>query len=128
MVKKYVITFSISVLILFSISIILLMIMIPQQDPTMTGTIQNYQKVNPTDYTFTQTKDITQQNLVKEYTITSADLGTFKKYNQYVSGNSDPFTPPSDLAAAAGNNNQNTTNTNTTNSNGGTANPPATGK
>lgn len=128
MVKKYILTFSISVLLLFSLCVIMLMIMVPQEQASLTGSVQNYEKVNITDYKFEQTKDISSESLIKEYTISDADLAAFKKYNQYQAGNSDPFTPTSDLTTATNNNNQNTANNNTTNSNGGTSNPVSTNK
>lgn len=128
MVKKYIVTFSISVLILFSVCIIMLMIMVPQQQTAINGSIQDYEQVNTSDYTFVQTKDISKDALVKEYTIDDADLSSFKRYNQYKAGNSDPFTPASDLTNASNNNNQNNTNNNTNNSNGGVPNPPSTNK
>ena len=128
MAKKFILTFSISVLVLFSICIIMLMIMVPQQEASLNASVQNYDKINSNDYAFAQTKDISKDSLVKEYAITSADLLTFKKYNQYTTGNSDPFTPSTDLQTTTNNNNTTTTNNNTTNSNGGTSNPPATSK
>lgn len=128
MVKKYVITFSISVLVMFSISIILLMIMVPQNQTSITASVEDYEKIDPADYEFVQTKDITKETLVKEYTITSSDLEDYEKYNKYVSGNSDPFTPSSDLDAVSDSNTQTQTESSTTNSNGGTANPAATSK
>lgn len=128
MVKKYVITFSISVLVMFSISIILLMIMVPQNQTSITASVEDYEKIDPADYEFVQTKDITKETLVKEYTITSSDLEDYEKYNKYVSGNSDPFTPSSDLNTAVSTNNEAQTNESITNSNGGIKNPSATNK
>lgn len=128
MVKKYVITFSISVLLLFSTSIILLMIMVPQQQTTVNASVEKYERVNTTDYQFVQTKNITKETLVREYTIDETDISSFKKFNQYKAGNSDPFTPTADLTNVSNNNNQNNTNNNTNNSNGGIQNPPSTNK
>jgi len=58
MVKKYVLTFSVSVLVLFSICIIMLMIMIPQQQASLTGSVEKYDNIISSDYTFQQTKNI----------------------------------------------------------------------
>lgn len=128
MVKKYVITFSISVLLLFSTCVILLMIMVPQQQTAVNTSVEKYERANTTDYQYVQTKNITKETLVREYTIDESDITSFKKYNQYKAGNSDPFTPTTDLTNVSNNNNQNNTNNNTTNSNGGTSNPPSTNK
>jgi hypothetical protein len=102
--------------------------MIPQQQASLTGSVQNYERVNSSDYQFVQTKDVSTGSLIKEYRITTSEIASFEKYNQYKAGNSDPFTPASDLNNATNNNNQNNANNNTSNSNGGTANPPATTK
>lgn len=122
MIKKYVITFSISVLVLFSTSVILLMIMIPQEQTAVTGTTGKYEKVNTADYQFEQTKDITKETLMKEYTIDASDISTFKKYNQYKAGNSDPFTPQTDLTDTPNGKDLDKTK----NGNGGIPIPPAT--
>jgi hypothetical protein len=102
--------------------------MLPQEQASLIGNVQNYEKVNTTDYKFSQTKDISKESLTKEYTISSADILSFQKYNQYKAGNSDPFTPASDLTDATNNNNQNNANNNTNNSNGGVTNPPSSNK
>jgi len=98
--------------------------MIPQQQASLTGSVEKYDNIISSDYTFQQTKNISEQSLIKEYKITSADLLTFKKYNQLTTGNSDPFTPSSEVTTS----NPTDTTNNTTNSNGGTSNPPATNK
>lgn len=126
--KKIAVTFVISVLSMITIAIIMLMIMLPQQKLSVETTEKKYQPINSSDYQYVQTKDITKEALVKQYIITDADLALFKKYNQYTPGNSDPFTPSSDLNAATNSNNQTTTNSNTTNSNNGVASPDNTNK
>jgi len=102
--------------------------MVPQQQTSVGNSVEKYDSIIKSDYNFEQTKNISESSLIKEYTITAADLLTFKKYNQYTSGNSDPFTPTSELTDATNNNNADTTNNNTTNSNGRVSNPTATVK
>ncbi len=128
MVKKYVLTFSISVLILFSLCIILLMLMVPQQQTSLNGSLTEYEQINTQEYTFVPTKDISQESLIKEYRITATEISSFEKYNQYKAGNSNPFTPTSDITDSTNNNNQNNADNNTDNSNGGVSNPPSTNK
>jgi hypothetical protein len=102
--------------------------MVPQEQASLSGNVQEYEKVNLSDYKFEQTKDITKESLTKEYKISSDELYTFEKYNQYKAGNSDPFTPAGELTDASNNNNQNNADNNTNNSNGGVENPPSSNK
>lgn len=135
--KTYVLTFSISVLVLISLIIVLLMILIPQQSTVINSTLNKYESIKKSDYVYEQTKDISKDALVREYTITSEQMQTFKNNNQYVSGNSDPFTPyveeteennDSGSGTTSGSSSSTSTNDKITNSNGGTPNPPATSK
>ena len=84
--------------------------------------------------------------MVRDYTITSDQIQNFKRKNQYVLGNDDPFNEykeevtedgENENTTTSGGNSSNTssnpsTDKNTTNkitnSNGGTANPPSTNK
>ncbi len=134
MKKSYIITFSISVIVMFSVAIIFLMLMLPQNVNIVDSEATKYQQIAKTDYTFNKTKDVSQESLQKEYSITSSQIESFAKKNQYKAGNSDPFT-----AAGTNTNNGNANNGNTnnggttpdeetTNSNGGTPNPPSANK
>ncbi|MEG1141165.1 MAG: hypothetical protein RSE41_01700 [Clostridia bacterium] len=126
--KNYIITFSITTLVLATISAILLMIFIPQEKEILTSGSIKYDQVNKADFKFEKTKDINKDSLVKEYTVTSDELTNFRKQNQYIAGNYDPFTPTGDLNNATNNNNQNNTTNNSNNANSGTPNPPSTNK
>jgi adenine-specific DNA methylase len=123
--SKYIITFSISVIVLFTIGIVMLMLMVPQQSTIITTDIDEYSKIIRSKYTFEKSKNISKESLIQEYDITSQDIQSFQKYRVYQPGNSDPFTPESDLNQTA---QQNNSNQQTTNSNGGTQNPPSPGK
>lgn len=125
MKKDYIITFSISVIVLFTFAVILLMLMTPQENQSVSTAVKSYDTIDKSSYTYTQTKDISKDTLVKEYTINSDDINSFEKKSTYKPGNADPFTPSSDANTAA---TQNNSQEDTTNSNGGTSNPPATGK
>lgn len=140
MKKEYILTFSISTLVLVTICIIMLMIMLPQQVHIVEGNINEYKVISKSQYTFETTKDISSENLKKQYVVTNEDMTAFKNNNQYKAGNSDPFSP----STSSDSTNTNTTNNNTqnstdittqtptkdkiTNSNGGVENPPATNK
>lgn len=143
--KKYIITFSISVLVLFSIAIIAFMLMLPQNTSVIDSSVNKYESIDKSDYQYEQTKDISKDALLQEYTITQQNMESFKNTNQYKPGNSDPFAPSGSSeggstgnSTSGGTTSNSTTNsttstsqqatTKTTNSNGGVANPPSTNK
>lgn len=137
MKKEYIITFSVSILVFTTICIIMLMLMLPQQVHIVEGNINEYEVISKSAYTFETTKDISSENLKKQYGISNEDMITFKNNNQYKAGNSDPFSTSSSTDTNTTNNNsQNSTDMTTqtstqdkiTNSNGGVKNPPATNK
>lgn len=138
-------TLGISAVVLVTIVVIALMILLPQQSTVLDASTIKYEAIKKSDYVYEQTKNITKDALVKEYTITSEQMDKFKDNHQYVTGNSDPFTPRNTITNSdknnTGNNSSSSTNnsgSNTstsedtsqkiTNSNGGTPNPPSTNK
>lgn len=137
MKKEYILTFCISFLVLSTIVVISLMILLPQQTTVIQNNIDEYASIKKSDYTFKQTNMLTFDNLIREYIITDNEMSIFKKNNQFVPGNSDPFSAPTSTtenSATGTGKNTNTTNSNTsttdkiTNSNGGVANPESTTK
>lgn len=123
--SKYIVTFSISVIVIFTIGIVMLMLMVPQQTSIVSSDLSEYTKIVKSKYTFEQTKNITKELLTQVYDITPEDINNFQKYKEYTPGNSNPFTPEADLNKATEEDNSEE---NTTNSNGGTQNPPSPGK
>lgn len=124
--KKYILTFSISFLVLATVVIIALMILLPQTTTIIESSLQKYDAINKSDYLYTKTKDISKEALIQQYTISDTEMTTFKNSNQYNPGNSDPFTPYGEDVEDE--NDNTSTDDKITNSNGGTPNPPSTGK
>jgi hypothetical protein len=124
--KKYILTFSISFLVLATVVIIALMILLPQTTTIIESSLQDYDSINKSDYLYTKTKDISKEALIQQYTISDTEMTTFKNSNQYNPGNSDPFTPYGEDVEDE--NDNTSTDDKITNSNGGTPNPPSTGK
>ncbi len=125
--KKYILTFSISFLVLATVVIIALMILLPQTTTIIESSLQDYDSINKSDYLYTKTKDISKEALIQQYTISDTEMTTFKNSNQYNPGNSDPFTPYGENTETDENDDTSTTDK-ITNSNGGTPNPPSTNK
>lgn len=138
MKRAYVITFCITFLILVTVVMISFMILLPQQTTLTMKSIEEYSAIKKSDYTFAQTNLISFDSLVKEYSITDAQIQNFKNNQQYIAGNSDPFVDTKNTTNTG--NSSGTTNTGTqgntnngtvdkiTNSNGGVKNPPSTNK
>lgn len=147
--KSFAVTFSISVIILAAASVIMLMLLLPKQLISLETSVENYTGVEKANYTYTKTKDISKEALLKEYKISSNDIINFKNTKGYIPGNSDPFareeetndststgtnTSSGNKNNSSGTNNSSTSNgaqeakDKTTNSNGGIENPPSTSK
>lgn len=127
--KKYILTFSVSFLILATVVIIALMILLPQTTTIVESSLEEYDSINKSDYLYTKTKDISKEALIQQYTISDTEMTTFKNKNQYNPGNSDPFTPYGyEDVTDDEEDSQTSTNDKITNSNGGTPNPPSTSK
>ncbi len=106
--KKYILTFSISVLVLSCVVLLCLTFLTPQQTVNINSSLKEYNGINKNDYAYTQTKDINVDNLVTEYTITNNEISKFKGNYQYVPGNTNPFSPASELYDEDGNLKNNT--------------------
>lgn len=144
--KKYVMIFSITFIVCMMVVIVALVFLLPKQQLTLDASLSTYEGVSKSDYSYQATKDIEENSLVRDYTITSDQIQNFKRKNQYVLGNDDPFNEykeevtedgENENTTTSGGNSSNTssnpsTDKNTTNkitnSNGGTANPPSTNK
>ena len=65
--KKYILTFSISFLVLATVVIIALMILLPQTTTIIESSLQDYDSINKSDYLYTKTKDISKEALIQQY-------------------------------------------------------------
>lgn len=138
--KSFVITFSISVIIFATAVAIMLMLLLPKQLVSLKTSVEKYQGVEKSNYTYTKTKDISKETLHKEYTVSNDDMSVFKNERKYLPGNSDPFYrgPTGNSSTTIGNtsstgNSQSVSTSQqaiqkTTNSNGGVPNPESTTK
>lgn len=89
--KAYILSFSIGVLVMVCSVLLGLVILLPQQSTNINVSLEEYNKIEEASYKFEATKDITIENLVRTYSISDAQMNTYKKNYQYVAGNSDPF-------------------------------------
>lgn len=139
--KSFLITFSVSVIIFATAAVIMLMLLLPKQLVSLKTSVEKYEGIEKSNYTYTKTKDISKEALLKEYKISSDDISKFRNEYKYIPGNSDPFyryTGSEEGSSDAGTTNSgDSSNTvsaqeqaiqRTTNSNGGIANPESTTK
>ena len=94
------ITFGIVAVVIISIVLVALLILVPQSDPVTVDIYDDYNTLNKSDYTYTSSKDISEESMKETYTITSEDIQEGKASKIYKQGNTDPF-------AAAADNTQN---------------------
>ena len=91
--KKFIMIFSITFIVCVVVVIVALVFLLPKQYSTLNGSINAYEAVDKANYSYEATKDIEENSLVRDYTITSEELQNFRRRYQYVVGNNDPFTP-----------------------------------
>lgn len=116
--KAYILTFSITILVMICSVLLGLVILLPQQSTNINVSLADYNKISEASYKFEQTKDISIDNLVHEYSVSDAQMNTYKKNYQYVTGNSDPFSATTSNTENNGNStNANTNTSNSTNNN-----------
>ncbi len=118
MKKIYIITFSVSVIALCATAMITLMLMLPQSTGNIPLNMSEYTKVSRSEFTYEQTKNVSEEALHKEYDITAEQIQGFIDNKQYRTGNADPFTDKSSSSGNQTSNNNNNSNNNGTSSNG----------
>lgn len=83
------------VIVIVSMALVLLLILIPQVDTV--SSIEEYQSITKSDYTYTPTKDDVETQLIEQYSVTSKDVKNGVNSKDYIPGNDNPFTPNSDI-------------------------------
>lgn len=141
--KSFIITFSVSVIIFATVAVVMLMLLLPKQLISIKTSVEKYQSIEKANYTYTKTKDITKEALLKEYKVSYTDMDVYKNEYKYRPGNSDPFyryvgntasgsgdgtTSGTSSSSSSSSSSQMTADEKTTNSNGGIPNPASTSK
>ena len=123
--KPFIITFSVCIIIFATAAIVMLMLLLPKQLVSLQTSVETYQGIEKSNYTYVKTKDISKEALLKEYKVTNDNIDEFRRTYKYIAGNSDPFYRPTQNAENTADNKNNTnantnTNNNSNTSNGGT--------
>ena len=85
------ITFGILAILIISIVLVALLILVPQGNPTTVDIYNDYNSLDKSEYTYTSSKDISEEAMKETYTITSEDIQEGKASKIYKQGNTDPF-------------------------------------
>lgn len=85
------IMFGMVAIVIISILLVALLILVPQSQPIAEGIVDDYEKISESEYSYTQSKDISEEAMKETYSITSEDIKEGKASKLYKQGNTDPF-------------------------------------
>lgn len=85
------IMFGMIAVVIISILLVALLILVPQSQPITEGVIDDYEKISESEYSYTQSKDISEEAMKETYSVTSEDIKEGKTSKLYKQGNTDPF-------------------------------------
>ena len=91
------ITFGVIAIVIISIVLVALLILVPQGESAVVDIYGENNSFDQSDYTYTQSKDISEDAMKEIYTVTSEDIKEGKTSKLYNQGNVNPF-----AAAASG--------------------------
>lgn len=97
------IMFGLVAIVIISILLVALLILVPQSRPISNGVMEDYEKISESEYSYTQSKDISEETMKETYGITSEDIKEGKASKLYKQGNTDPFADVASDAEGSGN-------------------------
>lgn len=106
------IMFGMVAIVIISIVLVALLILVPQSEPIASVSLEEYETIDHSDYSYTQSKDITKEAMKETYSVTTEDVKEGKASKLYKQGNTDPF---ADVQSSTNNSSNGTTNNNTNN-------------
>lgn len=118
------ITFGILAIVIISIVLVALLILVPQSSPIAVDIYDDYNSLDKSDYTYTSSKDISEEAMKETYTITSEDIQEGKSSKIYKQGNTDPFADAGGETTGGNNNSQTSSGTAGSTGNGNTTVSP----
>lgn len=126
------IMFGMVAIVIISILLVALLILVPQSEPVVDASMNEYESIVESDYSYTQSKDISQEAMKETYSITTEDVKEGKAAKLYRQGNTDPFAESSSTTTngsttnngnnqGSGSENSGTTNNGASTNQGGTS-------
>lgn len=85
------IVFGMIAIVIISIVLVALLILVPQGEVVKVDIYDDYNSFDEADYTYTQSKDISEEAMKEIYSVTSEDIKEGKAAKIYKQGNTDPF-------------------------------------
>ena len=85
------IMFGMITIVVISVLLVALLILVPQNQPITTGAVNEYEKIAESEYSYTQSKDISEEAMKETYSVTTEDIQEGKSSKLYKQGNTDPF-------------------------------------
>lgn len=101
------IMFGMVAIVVISILLVALLILVPQSEPLTEGIVDDYEKIAESEYSYTQSKDISEEAMKETYSVTSEDIQEGKAAKLYKQGNTDPFAAIGGTTAGSGNSSNN---------------------
>ena len=114
MAKNSWITFGVIAIVVIAIVLVALLILVPQGETTLVNVYNENNSFDQSKYTYTQSKDISEDAMKEIYSVTSEDIKEGKSSKLYNQGNVNPFaaatseTTGSGTGNASGNGSNNT--------------------
>ena len=114
------IVFGMTAIVIISIVLVALLILVPQGELTTIDIYDDYGSFDESDYTYTQSKDISEEGMKETYSVTSEDINEGKASKLYNQGNTNPFADVSAGSSGSSSNGSGTNSGTTSSSNGNT--------
>lgn len=93
------IMFGVIAVIVISLVLVALLIFVPQGQHTVVDIYDEYGNFDQSDYTYTKSKDISEEAMKETYSVTSEDIKEGKAAKIYKQGNTNPFAAATDSTA-----------------------------
>ena len=93
------IAFGMVAIVIIAIVLVALLILVPQSELVTVDIYDENSSFNSSDYTYTQSKDISEESMRETYSVTTEDIKEGKANKIYKQGNENPFSAVSQDAA-----------------------------
>ena len=97
MSKNSWLVFGMVAIVVITMLLVALLILVPQTNPAIKENTNEYEQIVPSEYSYTQSKDISGDSLKETYTITPEDIKEGTASKLYRQGNTDPFYNPNEV-------------------------------
>lgn len=118
------IMFAMVAIVIISIVLVALLILVPQSEPTTINIYDEYTSLDEYEYTYTQSKDISEEKMKDTYSVTTEDIKEGKASKLYKQGNINPFAQVTSPSNGSGSSTNSASSGTSSNSSGNTTVSP----